>query len=121
MANRNTISIILTLAAGMLGSAAPGILLADFGPPMAVRITLALLPYTALPFAIGWLTPNRWWWAGAALLMPVPFAALLLITAMPQSLAELWVRAPLFLPPVLTITFALMGRLLGQLWLRRRV
>lgn len=117
---RDTKAIILALAGAVLGGSAPGLLLADFGLPAAVGITLALVPFTLLPLAIGWLSPTRWWMAGGAILVPGCFAAVALLTAVPRSLAELWVRAPLFLPPVLTLTFALIGKMIGQARLKRQ-
>lgn len=104
----------LVLLALVMGTFFPGLLIADYGPPMAVRLLLFGIPFVLLPFIIGWNAPSFWWFASAGAILPLLFSMIALATAPPQTTAEALARWPLFLPLLLTFSFALLGKSLRQ-------
>src|SRR5512133_1906524 len=110
--NRQAILFLALIGLALvMGGSAVGLMLVDFGPPLAVRIVFALIPFTLIPFVIGWLYPALWWAAGMATRLHLLFVITALVTAPPQTIAALWQRSPLFLPFLLTFSFAYLGRL----------
>ena len=114
------ISVVLALIGAVLGWIVPGILLADFGPPLALRIIFVVLPLALIPFMIGWLTPSLWWLAGAGAIGMLFLAIIAILTAPPQSLGEMLLRFPFVLPLLFTLAFAYLGRTFRKRMLRRR-
>lgn len=121
--NRSEVFSLVLFGLGIvLGGCSLGVLIADIGPPTAVRYIVAALPFTIIPFAIGWLAPRLWLLGLGGTIQPMLLAAAALLTGPPPaSIQDFLMRWPLFLPLPLSLAFAYLGRLAGRRRLQQAV